>query len=148
MLATIQHLREIAERCLSGEPLHEDLARWLGTSLDKFLNHQARTIEDAMGIRSSRGGVPWWMEEAIRKRDRVLRGLAELYAANRNVSAQARCIYTLTTRYAASAWRFDRSLSESPPGYTGTPSEYLWRAFNSGAPMPIGERQLRNVLAR
>lgn len=148
MLATIQNLREIARRCLSGEPLQDELARWLGTSLQEFLNQRARTIEDAMGIRSSRGGVPWWMEEAIRKRDRALRALAELHAANQSVNAQARRIYTLATRYAASAWRFDQWLKESPPGYSGTPNEFLWCAFNSGAPMPICERQLRNILAR
>jgi len=148
MLATIQHLREIAQRCLSGEPLQGESARWLGSSLDKFLNQRAPTIEDAMGIRSSRGGVPWWMEEAIRNRDRALRALAGLYSGNQSVSAQARRIYTLATRYAASAWRFDQRLREPPPSYAGTPSEFLWRAFISGAPMPIGERQLRNILAR
>ena len=34
-----------------------------------------------------------------------------------------------------------------PPDYADTQKECLWRAFKSGAPMPIGERQLRNVLA-
>jgi hypothetical protein len=148
MLATIQHLREIAHRCLNGEPLKDDSARWLGTSLEQFLSQRAHTIEDAMGIRSARGGVPWWMEEAIRKRDRALRALAELHGANLTVSAQARRISALATRYAASAWRFDRRLKEPPLGYSGTPNELLWCAFNSGAPMPIGERQLRNILAR
>lgn len=148
MLASIQQLREIAQRCLSGEPLQEELARWLGASLDKFLNQRVPTIEEAMGIRSPRGGIPWWMEEAIRKRDRALRNLAERHADGQSVSAQAHIIYTLAIRYAASGWRFDRRLNNPPPGYTGTPSEFLWRAFNSGAPMPIGERQLRNVLAR
>jgi hypothetical protein len=34
-----------------------------------------------------------------------------------------------------------------PETYEGTPLEFLWRAFKSGAPMPIGERQLRRILA-
>ena len=75
MATTIQQLHEIAKRCLSGMPLDDGLARWLGASLDRFLNHRARTIEDAMGLRFPRGGVPWWMEEAIRKRDAALREL-------------------------------------------------------------------------
>jgi hypothetical protein len=34
-----------------------------------------------------------------------------------------------------------------PPAYAGTPKEFLWQAFQSGAPMPLGERQLRNIVA-
>jgi hypothetical protein len=34
-----------------------------------------------------------------------------------------------------------------PARYTGTKYAYLWRAFRSGAPMPLGMRQLQNVLA-
>jgi hypothetical protein len=33
-----------------------------------------------------------------------------------------------------------------PAHYRATPKEYLWRAFKSQAPVPIGERQLRNIL--
>ena len=50
-------------------------------------------------------------------------------------------------RYAASTWRFDRNNDDMPAHYAGTPKECLWRAFKSSAPMPIGERQLRNILA-
>ncbi|HJS33274.1 MAG TPA: hypothetical protein VJ924_14870 [Alphaproteobacteria bacterium] len=64
------------------------------------------------------------------------------------ISARANHVRTLATRYAASAWRFDRDRDQMPPHYSGTPMEMLWRAFKSGAPMPIGERQLRNILAR
>ena len=146
MLQNIQQLREIARSCLSGQPLRGDLARWLGSSLDQFLNQRVRSIDDAMGIRSARGGVPWWMEEAIRKRDRALRALAEQFAAHLGSSAQARFIYQLAIRYAASAWRFDRRAVTLPEGYAGSHNEYLWLAFSSGAPMPIGERRLRSVL--
>ncbi len=34
-----------------------------------------------------------------------------------------------------------------PPRYSDTQNEYLWRAFKSGAAMPISERQLRSILA-
>lgn len=50
-------------------------------------------------------------------------------------------------RYAASAWRFERAIEQMPERYAGTTSEFPWRAFKAGAPMPIGERQLRNILA-
>jgi hypothetical protein len=34
-----------------------------------------------------------------------------------------------------------------PGRYRGTAKESLWRAFKSGAPMPLGERRLRSILA-
>jgi len=34
-----------------------------------------------------------------------------------------------------------------PAGYAATVKEYLFRAFRSGARMPLSERQLRNILA-
>jgi hypothetical protein len=55
-------------------------------------------------------------------------------------------VRVLSARYAASAWRFDRAQESMPPHYAGTAHEWLWLAFTSGAPMPIGERQLRNIL--
>ena len=146
MLRNIQQLREIANSCLNGKPLPPNLARWLGSSLDEYLSQRVRSIEDAMGLRSARGGVPWWMEEAIRKRDRALRMLAAEFAAHLGSCAQARYIYQLAIRYAASAWRFDRNRATLPEGYVGSLNEYLWLAFSSGAPMPIGERRLRSVL--
>ncbi len=33
-----------------------------------------------------------------------------------------------------------------PAHYRGTCREYIWKALKSGAPMPLGERQLRNIL--
>ena len=147
MLRNIQQLREIANTCLDGKPLDQKHARWLGSVLNKYLSQHVRSIDDAMGLRSDRGGVPWWMEEAMRKRDQALRMLAEQFAAHLGSSAQARYIYQLAIRYAASAWRFDRERATLPEGYAGSVHEYLWRAFTSGAPMPIGERRLRTLLA-
>ncbi len=148
MLAEINSLREVARRCLAGEPLDPDLSSWLGTSLCDFLERRSSTIEDALGLRGPQGGVPWWMEDAIRARDAALRELAARFHGARSVSGQAREIRLRAVRYAASAWRFDRARSQMPARYAGTQSEYLWRAFKSGAAMPISERQLRNILAR
>jgi hypothetical protein len=46
----------------------------------------------------------------------------------------------------ASAWRFDRNRPEMPLRYKRQPQELLWRAFKSGAFMPLSQRQLRNIL--
>ena len=146
MFMAIDNLREIARRCQSSESLPTDLSVWLGTSLDEFLSHRQRSIDDAFGIRRARGGVPWWMEEAMRRRDAALRELARRHFASLSLSAQARAIQTLSRRYAASAWLFDRRTKAMPAEYGGKPHELLWRAFKSGAPMPIGERQLRHIM--
>jgi hypothetical protein len=33
-----------------------------------------------------------------------------------------------------------------PAEYPGSPAEFLWIAFKSGAPMPLGERHMRSIL--
>jgi hypothetical protein len=144
--STIQNLREVARRCQSGETLPPALSAWLAQSLDQFLSHRRRTIDDAFGLHRARGGIPWWMEEAIRCRDAALRELACRFYPNLSVSAQAREIHRLALRYASCAWPRHRSTLTLPSGYQGSCQEWLWTAFMSGAPMPIGERQLRHVL--
>ena len=92
-MATIAYLREIAGRCHSGKPLDETLAQWLGAALDQFLHRRSPTIEDAFGLRAPRGGVPWWLEEAIRCRDAALRELGDRHYARLSVAARARQIH-------------------------------------------------------
>lgn len=146
MLETIDNLRQIKQRCLSGEPLSGDLSRWLGAALQDFLEHRSGSVDAALGLRFAQGGVPWWREEAIRLRDGVLRNLAGHFLAGCSRSAQAKQIAALSLRYAASAWRHDREGRAMPESYRGKVKEYLWLAFTSGATMPLGERQLRNIL--
>lgn len=148
MMTTIENLREIVRRCKSGEPLSDNLSLWLGESLNSFLNRRCSTIEVALGLHAPRGGVPWWREEAIRQRDRAIRMLAHRLFAELRPSAQARHIHKLAVRYAASAWRHDRHLEDLPAHYDGKPHEWLWHAFKSGAPMPVCERQLRQILGQ
>jgi hypothetical protein len=83
----------------------------------------------------------------MRKRDMALRQLADRLHAGLSVSAQAKIIRIASIRYGGSAWLRDRTLGAMPANYAGREHEWLWRAFASGAPMPIGERQLRHVLA-
>jgi len=147
MLHAIQDLRAIAESCQKGSPLDSKLATWLGNSLERFLTHRTASLEEALGLRRARGGVPWWREEAMRRRDSLLRELAGRHFAGQSVCTTARQIRLLALRYAASAWRIDQAQDAMPQHYRDTPKEYIWRIFKAGAPMPIGERHLRTILA-
>jgi hypothetical protein len=148
MLRAIENLREVARRCRTGEPLPASLSAWLGSSLDDFLSHRRRTIDDAFGLVWPRGGVPWWLEEAMRNRDAALRELALRFYSGQTVSRQAATIFRISSRYAETRWHHDRVVEELPAHHRDTPYEWLWRAFKSGAAMPIGDRQLRHVLMR
>ena len=148
LFASINNLREILDRCRDGEPLDHDLADWLSQALEGYLTQRFRTLEEALGLIFPRGGIPWWREEAMRKRDAALRQLAENFHGGRSPTSLARVIALSAKRYAATSWRLDCTTADMPECYRGTPKECLWRAFKAGAPMPIGERQLRNVLAR
>jgi hypothetical protein len=147
-MATVANLREIARRSQAGVPVDGPLQAWLADCLEQFLRRSAPSIEAAFGLSAPRGGVPWWLEEAIRHRDGALRELAARFLAGHSVTAQARRIRLEAARYAASAWRHDRTVEAMPDRYDGRLQEWLWRAFKSGAPMPICERQLRSVLGR
>jgi len=146
MGSTIENFREISRHCRYGEPLPPELSAWLGQSLSRFLSHERATTDEAFGLQRARGGVPWWKEEAMRRRDAALRELAGLLCPTLSVAAQARRIRSLALRYAATAWLRERDAEVPPPASRGNFRERLWTAFKSGAPMPIGERQLRHVL--
>ena len=90
---------------------------------------------------------PGGAEEAIRLRDAALRELAERFVDATSLADATQIVAPMSNRYAGSAWRFDHQRDEMPTHYAGTPNEFLWRAFRSGATMPIGERQLRNIIA-
>ncbi len=146
MLSAIDNLREIKERCRDGEKLDAALSRWLGERLDRYLSHECASIDDALGLRQERGGVPWWLVEAMYARDAALRDLADMVAGDCSRTARAREVRRRTLCYAGSAWRHDRDCEAMPPAYRNNAREHIWRAFKSGAPMPLGERQLRNIL--
>jgi hypothetical protein len=147
MLQTIEHLRDIKQRCLAGEPLEAHQSEWLGAALGHFLDRRSASMDDAFGLRFAQGGLPWWREEANRVRDAALRDIAGTYMPGLSKSAQAKEIARLALRYATTAWRFDRGGGDMPAHYRNTIKQPLWRAFRSGATMPLGERQLRNILA-
>jgi hypothetical protein len=147
MLMEIQRLRQVSCLCQEGKPLDAQLANWFGSRLQDFLERRSDSFEEAFGLPSSRGGVPWWKEERMRRRDAALRALAQTLGGDAlPVGALVRQMHLASQRYAASAWRIDRDRDEMPASYDGTPRQYLWEAFRSGAPMPLGERQLRNIV--
>src|SRR5262249_42068187 len=123
MLATIERLREIHRRCLAEQPLDEDQLCWLGQSLGAFLSHSCCSLDEALGLKFARGGVPWWLEEALRRRDAALRELAYRHLAQLSVTAQADRIHTLAIRYAATAWRGDKESTWMPGQYAETPKD-------------------------
>jgi len=147
MLIAVERLREVSKACRAGEPLDEELACWLGDCLSRFLDRAVTTFEEAFELPSCHGGLPWWKEDRIRRRDAALCELAAALPPDMSLTARAREINRITVRYAASAWRHDRRLDGMPVHYAGTPKEPVWRAFRAAAPMPLCERQLRNIIA-
>ena len=86
-------------------------------------------------------------EEAIRDRDEALRGLAHSFYGSLAPSAQAKALHDRSKRFATTCWRIEAVRAEMPGSYRGTEKEFMWRAFKSGATMPICERQLRTILS-
>lgn len=146
MTTAIRKLREIEHHCREAAPLPPQLADWLADSLGKFLSRQCRTIEAAFELAMTPGGVPWWLEEAMRTRDAALRAVARAACPQFSITAKARRVAQLLARYDQGAWAQDRLRTDMPPEYAGTLQEPIWRAFKSGAAMPLGERQLRTIL--
>lgn len=144
----VERLREIARLCLNGEPLDIDLSQWLGDALESYLEREAASLDEALGLRYGRGGVSCWREAALRRRDAALRELAQTcFADDVSPCCRSKKIAEMAQRYAATAWRTDRVRSAMPDHYQGNEKEFLWRAFRSGALMPLGERQIRNITA-
>jgi hypothetical protein len=147
MPIAIERLREVSRLCQQGQPLDDELAAWFGNCLRRFLERGAESFEEAFGVPTCRGGVPWWKEERMRRRDAALRDLARALPGGLSAAARIREMHKLSVRYAATAWLRDRQAEDMPPSYAGTARAHLWHAFRSGAPMPLGERQLRNIVA-
>jgi len=147
MLSVIKTLRAIFEKCARGEPLTAKEAAWLAAAFAAYLEHRCRSMDEAFGLRWPKGGVPWWLEEGIRERNAALAELGERHFGALSTSGRSKGIARLSRRYAAANWPHDALRPEMPARYRGTPRAYLWRAFKSGAPMPLCERQMRNILA-
>ena len=139
-------LRLLRAGCTAGRPLDPGLAGWLGQALDRYLGRQSFSLEAAFGIQPKHGGLAWWRQEAIRERDSALRALAAAHFAELAPTRRARAIACAARRYGATGWRFDGRDGAPAPEPAGSIRHHLFRAFRSGAPMPLGERQIRNIL--
>jgi hypothetical protein len=96
---------------------------------------------------ASVAGETWFQVDARHQRDAALRELARQFYPDKKVGGRASEIERAAGRYAASAWRFDKAREEMPAHYSGTISEWLWKAFASGAAMPLKKRRLESVLS-
>jgi len=146
MLGNIQALQAIHTHCTSAQPLTPDLRDWLAESLARYLEHDCDNLNEAFGVVQGHGGVPWWREREIRERDAALRALAHAHLETLTAYARAKAVAEMSERYATTCWPRDRQLDAMPERYRGTPREHLWRAFRSGAKMPVSERRLRTLL--
>lgn len=146
-MSPIVALDRLVQAFERNQPLPEDLRAWAAGSITRFLEHDCDTLNEAFGICQGHGGIPWWRERAIRTRDEAIRELAARHLSCDKPSAMAREVQKLTERYAGTAWPRDRQRDEMPAKYHGTPKQYLWIAFKSGAKMPLSDRHLRNLLA-
>lgn len=146
MLRNIQTLQAIHSRCIADLPLPPELSSWLAESIGRYLEHSCDNLNEAFGVIQGHGGVPWWLECAIRERDAALRDLARTHLEGLSVYGRAKVVAELSERYAANCWPRDRMLAQMPERHSGTPKEQLWQAFRSGAKMPVSERRLRTLL--
>ncbi|HEY7610893.1 MAG TPA: hypothetical protein VIF14_16815 [Alphaproteobacteria bacterium] len=105
-------------------------------------------LERALGASGARrAAAPGeWRDAAGEARDTVLRALAQRFYPCVPVSTQAARIHAHAETYAFVRWPRDRERTQIPARYRGTPDEYLWAAFKSGATMPLPMRDLRRIL--
>lgn len=146
-MGNIRVLHDIRSRCAKARPLTRAQRDWLARSLGRFLAQDCGDLDTAFGMLNSHGGVSWRHAEAIRTRDTALRALADARFAGLRISRRARALAWMCRRYQSTCWPRDRRAARMPERYRGTAKEHLWRAFRSGAKMPVSERHLRTVLA-
>ena len=144
-LAAVEKLRRLAAELEGGG----DDARWLAACIREYLESAPRgaTMDMCLGVAAMPGEVNWWTAEATRVRDDAIRDLAARYYPSLRPGTQAREIERLALRYATASWHHDRDRDTMPERYAGTETAYLWRAFKSGAAMPLKRRQIETVLA-
>lgn len=92
-------------------------------------------------------GVPWWKAEGIAKRDAALRELYQRFHSDAAPWRAAGEIERQTKIYETGRWRRDKDRNEMPAAYSPHDQEYLWRAFKSGAQMPVARRRLLDILS-
>ena len=123
--------------------------RWLASRLRSYLSGAERglALDAALELAPMPGVSSWWAAEAMAVRDGALRDLADRFYPGCKPASQAFQIARLSLRYAGSSWLHDRNHDVMPGRHEGTATACLWRAFTSGAVMPLGKRALQTILA-
>jgi hypothetical protein len=151
-LTAAKRLTRTAEK-LAGE---EDADyRRLAERLRVYFGAASRglSLDAAFELTLAPGQSPWWTERQHEIRDQALRGLRARHYAALRTSPTAREIAALSRSYAADVWpdaQHDVQIIASqadPECKLDHANDFLWRAFKSGAPMPLGHRQLTTVLS-
>ena len=83
--------------------------------------------------------------DALRRRDELLRSLADRHFAGLGVTRKSEEIARIARRYEATAWRREKNRDEPPAERRGTPEELLFAARKLG-PIP-GPRRLQTIVA-
>ena len=113
----------------------------------EILDHSPGAVDMKTLVGPQKGGVPWWKAEAIAKRDAALRELYQRFHSDAAPWRAAGEIERQTKIYETGRWRRDKDRNEMPATYIGHVQEYLWRAFKSGAQMPVAQRRLLDILS-
>ena len=143
-LESAQRLRRLAAELEGGG---ED-SKWLANRLWRYVSEASRglSIQEALDLDPALNGETWFQEERRDQRDTVLREMAQRFWPSRRPAGQAREIERRSLRYGGAAWGFDCDRHDMPENYRDGEFEFLWRAFKSGAAMPIKRRQLETIL--
>ena len=121
-------------------------AHAVADGINAYLTGDASSLDDALGLRPEPGQRKAPTLARIAERDELLqRAAAEFYPGKR-VSEQARALHRAITRYAASAWRHERSHIACPAHRAGTVQGVAWEILTLDEDPP-GARQLRRILA-
>lgn len=84
--------------------------------------------------------------EALAERDRLVRAMAARFFGGMSLLAQARQVHVELSRYASSAWTYERVVDELPSRHIGRAREYAWRILRVRDYVP-SIRALRRTLA-
>jgi hypothetical protein len=131
-----------------GAALPEELLIWLARVLGAKDHRRAANEGAAPGLAGAlpADGAAAHIAARHAARNAVLRALAQRFFPGVPVSIQAALIAVRAERYAQAQWPRYRDRARIPARDRHTPDEYLWAAFKSGAPMPLGKRDLRRIL--
>ena len=125
-MARLRRLAGVLERTGAAPWFVEAVARYEAEAAE------GTTLDRALGLVPSPGGLPWWKAEAHRRRDETIRQLHQRHFADLGVTEAARRIASRARRLQAIAGQ--RSGQEVPG------DELLTAAMCTGLPFPDAKR--------